>query len=633
MTPWPLKACEMNTSAGTSITFALLTAVISLSFLYTGNQHLLYALATFSSIAAVLLTFYIRSGFSSSFGIAGSALVFFFLWTAVAVSWSKAPHASLVELGSLGTGAAVYLSMRLHPASWVHRNVDRLLIALGIVVGTHIALQAATGVTPESRFLNPNSAAGYLNLIWPTVAIGFLLTERPDRSRFLYAAVILLSLFAVGLTGSRGAMLAALAALAVLALAGTVVLHKPRLSLFLIAVASIGLGSANLVGGGEVAASVQSMTDPGNAGATRFAIWSATWEMIKDHPWFGFGPGVFYLAYPAVRLASDRSAGYFVHNDYLEFWFDRGIIGLILFLAIGLAVLYLSVRLFRDTAKGSVSLSDAAPGIAAVAGLVTLGVHGLFSYSFQMMPFLVLAGIRLAQLEHAVPSAPACRITLPNIRRRPISVFGLTVLLGVAGWSLGSYALYFERVEDGQRETQVGNYAAAANSFARARAIWSQNDSAWYLQANVHYMALQSRPSISTTNRRHLVERALELLDGAEARNTLQPAVPLLRGLFRANYPELARGSPVDSFQKALTLNPHTIEARYALSQLLEQEGRVDAAIKIAREGLAQTYPPGTDISPLRRRMRQLEDGESTSTKGGKLLPSNREAVAPDTGA
>lgn len=627
MTDSPTFGFKTVSSIRSTIAFFGLGAVIVSSFLYTGEQHAVYAVSVFGAFALLLLSVCLHSGSVLRIGLPGSLLLMFSLWNAIAISWSKAPHVSIIDFGSLSAGVAVYLTLKLNSSDWLARNIDRLILGLGSAVAVHIAFQSATGMTPESRFLNPNSAAGYLNLIWPVAAIGFLLRETPHRSRLLYTAVIMLVLFAIGLTGSRGALFASLAAIAVLGSAGIAVLRQAKRSWLMIGLAVGALGIANISGGGEVASGLQSMANPGSAGASRFAIWSATWDMIKASPWIGHGPGIFYLAYPAFRLASDRSAGYFVHNDYLEFWFDSGIIGLLLFLLTGLATVYFAARLFQDARNRNARSPAAHAGIAAAAAIITLAVHGLFSYSFQMMPFLVIAGLRLAQLENSVPTAAIFRIPLPDMRGRRLLVFGPLTLAGITAWSLGSYVLYFERLEDGQEQAQVGDYAAAADSFTRARALWSQNDSAWYLQANVHYMALQHRPAVSPESRAHLVQRALELLDHAGSRNTLQPAVPLLKGLFRANYPDLAPGTAIASFRRALELDPRTVEARYALSQLLEQEGRIGEALAILREGLDLTYPPDTDQTPLVRRVKHLEKGGSRIGTEDTLAPRDQSVM------
>jgi len=80
----------------------------------------------------------------------------------------------------------------------------------------------------------------------------------------------------------------------------------------------------------------------------RLFTWVSTWEMINTHPWLGTGVGTFYVTYPTWR----RPQIFFIegkHNtetdhpedEYLEVWYDEGIVGFGIFLL--LLAVYLSV--------------------------------------------------------------------------------------------------------------------------------------------------------------------------------------------------------------------------------------------------------------------------------------------------
>lgn len=149
--------------------------------------------------------------------------------------------------------------------------------------------------------------------------------------------------------------------------------------------------------GEGLAGRLASLGDPGAAGSSRWPIWRATWALIQEAPWLGHGPGTFFQAYAAYRLPTDGTAGFFAHNDYLQYLAERGLPGLLLLLALAAGCAWLYMRGLRDRAP-----------VAALAGAA---VHTLFSYNLHIMPFVIVFGIAIAALETAVPSAAgfACR--------------------------------------------------------------------------------------------------------------------------------------------------------------------------------------------------------------------------------
>jgi hypothetical protein len=60
----------------------------------------------------------------------------------------------------------------------------------------------------------------------------------------------------------------------------------------------------------------------------RLDYWSATWSMIRDHPWLGVGPGNFSRYYPRYMAATAHEKIQDPHNFLLEIWSTAGIFAL-----------------------------------------------------------------------------------------------------------------------------------------------------------------------------------------------------------------------------------------------------------------------------------------------------------------
>lgn len=107
--------------------------------------------------------------------------------------------------------------------------------------------------------------------------------------------------------------------------------------------------------------------------SSRFMIWRSATAILKDHPFFGIGPGNFqdtYLAYqqffpPYLEWAVPQP-----HNLYLAFWLQTGIIGLIGFL-------WLVTSWLRDSLR-YVCQKQQAPLMKALVGIMAaILIHGL----------------------------------------------------------------------------------------------------------------------------------------------------------------------------------------------------------------------------------------------------------------
>lgn len=588
-----------------SILTLVLAATVS-SLFYNGSAYPLYEITVGLLTVACALALYRRSGSALPIGLPGLAFVGFFIWSALCVFWSQAPYVSMVELGSLFAGGTAYLTWRATNHDQDALPTRAMLLLIGGTLATVMLGQYLTGFRPAAMFLNQNSAAAMLNLAWPFAAIGWISGSYGPRMRLFLLFVAGLIFVAIGVTLSRGALLGSFAGIAVVAAAGFQFLHRKRPTLVFAITALAMLGVANLLADGVTMDGIRSISAPGSAGASRFTIWHAAWNMIQQHLWLGFGPGVFYLAYPAFRLPSDRSSGYFVHNDYLEFWLERGLIGLALVLVIGLSVCWLYWRYTRSLRMRSQATRDTGIAVATFAAFSTIAVHGVFSYSLQLMPFLIVLGVLLAEFERTTASAQPVAVRFPLFRMRILAIAGLFGLMLVPLWQVTAHALYFDRIDDGLSAHSQGTFPEAADSFAKARALWSLPDSAWYLQARTHLSALEHGSELSTSLKKELVGRALELLDEADERNPLRPATPMIRGQLRALYPDLTEGSAESAFRESLARDPRFVDARYFLSLLLERRGKTTEAKNLVERGVTMSYRSGTNVEPLIRRAREL---------------------------
>lgn len=153
----------------------------------------------------------------------------------------------------------------------------------------------------------------------------------------------------------------------------------------------------------------------------RFTLWTETWRMFQDHPWFGVGP-MHYAHHTETAFGSP-------HNSVLLLLAETGIVSsMVLFSGIG----WLYLRLFK--AIRLQPHNDLLIGYSTA--LVAAGIHSLFSgiqlapYSQLWMVLIIGAGIHLVRQEPAV-TIKADRYQLNMQRMLALSVLCI-LITGVA---------------------------------------------------------------------------------------------------------------------------------------------------------------------------------------------------------
>ena len=128
--------------------------------------------------------------------------------------------------------------------------------------------------------------------------------------------------------------------------------------------------------------------------AYRLQYWSGAWEVVKEHPWLGTGPGNFRQHYLRYKLPESSEEIADPHNWIFDLWTSGGLLALAgFFLLLGLAVCCLRrERSIDNSDDKSISLSAWEIG-AAIAFPVVMLVRWLAGEFVEFRPvWLLLAG-------------------------------------------------------------------------------------------------------------------------------------------------------------------------------------------------------------------------------------------------
>jgi putative inorganic carbon (HCO3(-)) transporter len=262
----------------------------------------------------------------------------------------------------------------------------------------------------------PNVTAQFLQIVLPFGAVWFLTARKgAPGKRTKYLILVLLTTFALAATFSRGGWLGAGAAMTVLILIAFA--KRKKLGAPAWSAATLVLLAALLLLPATAVFAWRNGTGDSLGTAPRLEEWSAAVEIIKDHPLLGVGKG---NSVGITRLRQPWASRYPVHNVYLLYWAETGLVGLLSFVALLFASFWLAARALRNNTG-----SNAAFGAAALAAFAGLAVRMLVAMSFTH-PLVNLTFIALTGAA-AGAAANAARAQNARARRqRPAGRLALT---------------------------------------------------------------------------------------------------------------------------------------------------------------------------------------------------------------
>jgi O-antigen ligase len=270
-----------------------------------------------------------------------------------------------------------------------------------------------------SFYGNPDLLGGFLVLVLP-ITLALALTEEQTIWRAVYWAGFLFTVWVWISSFVRGAWIGGTVALLILVGAAVWSRFKPK------AIDWGFLGATGLTGIVLIVRSMSASNDVMNFGKrlvsiaatnegsskTRFEIWQAAVDAIKDRPLFGFGPDTFRLVFPKYKpVGYTADAGYLsvadnVHNYPLQLTAGVGIPGFLMLYGLIAWVLTATARHAFARGSGANRLLYA----SVWAGVVGYMTHLMFGLSVTgstvfLWLFLGLLAVPLARsIEFEAPS-------------------------------------------------------------------------------------------------------------------------------------------------------------------------------------------------------------------------------------
>lgn len=575
-----------------------MVGAIAVSLFFVGFNLEIFSIAMLLLLASIFVATWngYRTGWSLPLTALTWALSLYWLWLAfIALAWGPAPFISTVTfwwMSCLPLGFWFYWLMPERDKSW--RIIAAALAAIALILVIAGLYQVFVfHVAPQTVFLDVNIQTALLNLIaLPTAGI-FLGIHAADRraSKWTIVLGVIFVLLAYGifLTKGRGGIGSFVSALIVLIVLSRRYTSKGALRMLLL-LTGTAFGAANLSLGGGLVERLGTLSDVHGASFERLLIWEQSFELLRQSPFWGLGLGLYALYWPPYRDPQDLSAGYFVHNDYLQIWIESGVPGLLLFLAVLVSLTLFVWRLTRDR---SLPASKRLEAYGLFAGMAAISMHSFVQYNFYVLPILIVFGLFMGRMQDLVQTSVGTRILLVLPAKR-FSVEGFRlIILGVVlmpGLYFASIGLSEHMLSQGVAAAARGELEQADTTLATAQRLWPDSDAALIARADLHRVALVQLGDTQPDRRQALFESARYLLSQAESRNQLRSMIYLVRA-------ELFRQAPMfvgpewvaethAQYRKALRLNPRYYGARYNYALFLISQGDITVARQVLDEGI-----------------------------------------------
>ena len=342
-----------------------------------------------------------------------------------------------------------------------------------------------------------------------------------------------------------------------------------------------------------------SLQDPWNAGASRFVIWQSSWAMLQDAPWHGLGAGIYGLAYPPYRLATDKSAGHFAHNDLLQLAIELGWPGVMLCV---MAVLALFVMVWNRLGQSALSDRHMHEAVLLSAGLFAVFTHSFFTFNFYVYSTLLVVGILTARICHLLlPSAVG--VVLIDLRKYgAIIAAAPSALCLVPIFVLISGGLSQIATEKAIAELEQGQSRQVFEYLGIAKRFWPANDFNWYMEGEVLRLALADDFQGSVEERQRMFSQAEQSFIRAFELNPLRAMTPHRLGLLRSRSGSEKKGGAAeiaDLYQHALNIDPSYFPARLDLAESYARRGNPELAMETLEGGVRHHYQDLPEVIPL----------------------------------
>jgi O-antigen ligase len=231
------------------------------------------------------------------------------------------------------------------------------------------------GGSPFGPFVNRNHFAGLIGMLIP-LGLGLAISQHEKEKKALFGFLTVIMGVSLFFSLSRGGIISFFAGMGLFALLMLLPNRESRkvwiIAFFIVIVIFyvIYLGIDPVI---------ERFYKTEVSSEERLVVWSSTWTAIKDFWLTGSGLGSFLNIFHLYSPLSVQGGIYdHAHNDYLEFFLEAGLIGILFLLG------FVSLMIYA-VAKQPLQGRDAVLRAAALSSVFTMAVHSFFDFNLHIL--------------------------------------------------------------------------------------------------------------------------------------------------------------------------------------------------------------------------------------------------------
>ena len=580
-------------------------SALTFSLFYTGNNTFLFTASYLSLVFCLIIV--LKQFFSNQISIPINGILIstslLLLWFAISIFSSQIKYLSIYNFFWVGSLIIVFLLFTFN------ENKDEIWKVVWPAILLLVLMWACYGLVQyyylheptNASFLNRNSLAALVNLALIPASGYFLLKEesRPWtflNNKLLSLALIILFLITFIITSRGGSLSLAFGFMTLLFFFRKHIEKQQFYSLLVIIFISFLIATLSQYfisnAGSNFAERMMSIKDTSTAGNPRFIIWQSLFPLFQDMPWYGYGLGSLWAFWPPYRPASDTSAGFFAHNDYMQLTIEAGYPAIVLLILLFVFLLRSFLLAIKNNEKESVlSVFQRVELISLFSALLTFAAHSFLTYNFYVLPLLIIAGLYLARVTHLLSIGSSTHKTFSPLKTyfKPymfvICLVGSALILSTYFITVSLSSYYNMQAKELMRKNK---FQDSNTLFLKAQTLAPLMDNPFFSHADLLRRGANQLFSINKTVKADtLIKYAHQNLDKAESLNPRRPQIHHIRGLiFERKAPEKA----IIEYQKALKLEPRFLFSRMRLAEVLHDQKQLKASMKVLYEGVNYNY-------------------------------------------
>ena len=480
------------------------------------------------------------------------------------------------------------------------------ILNAALAVGLFVSVSTIVQPSGLSTVGNTGLLAAYLLM---NVGLAGYLASTNVRFRWLYLAAGAVNLIALVYAQNRstviGLVLGAIVAGVIFAALGTKSRRRwiaPSMAAAL-AVVVVGMSVAikafptsGIARHAPTVLEKLALTNPAGPDVSRTMQWRAAIDGFKDRPLLGYGLENYDLVWSAhfdpgiYRLDTDIYDR--THNQFLETLATAGLIGMVAFLGIWLAIGVTLVRAYR---AGRLSV----PGLAILSGLQVAYATFLFLWFFDLnstMLWILVAALIASRGTVGSVVLEASGHADEEALTRPILALASVVVLAATIYGEGytplraNYALAEIDASRGSTAQILSQFEALSNSPVR-----QSSHAPLIMEQYIGSLRPRMKEMRADSSQRRLLDRAFTetfAVFGREIhRDTLNDRLYAREGALlddAAQFYESPsyRQQAIDALHKAIELSPHRIQQRLLLATIYTRSGDYDTAFVVLTDAV-----------------------------------------------